>query len=69
MAKQQNNIDLGLAVLCILAEEGQTLTNQAIAEVCDCSSTRIDQIVQRAKKKVKAQINLYDHVEDEPCRH
>lgn len=45
-------VELGLSILCNLAEYGDTLTAQEIAEVCDCSRQYIDSIEQQAINKL-----------------
>lgn len=47
------DIDLGLSVLCALAEDGQTLTFREMAEVCDCSPQLLHNASVSAIKKLK----------------
>lgn len=63
MLTKQNKIDVGISVLCALASPGQTLTYQAIAEVCDCHRNRIMDIEKKALAKLRRRINIYDHLE------
>ena len=55
------NVDLGLSVLCVTAEQGQTLTFKDIADVCECNKTLIQAIQKSALDKLKAQPILQDH--------
>jgi len=61
--KKKTNIDLGLAVLCVHASPGQTMSPQDIAEVCECTSKVINQIQYDALRKVRKLINFSDHLE------
>jgi len=47
------SIDLGLAVLSAVAQPGDRLTAQEIAEVCECSHVRIGQIERGALAKLR----------------
>jgi len=49
-------IDLGLSVLCAVAEKGDTLSSNQIAEVCDCSVQVICNITNKALKKLRKKI-------------
>jgi len=53
MPAKNINIDIGLAVLCVLQQPGDTLTHQDIADVCECNLNSIHQIEQRALKKLR----------------
>lgn len=55
------NIDIGLAVLCIVCQRGQTLSHADIAAVCDCSRHQIAKIEKTALAKLEkiAQRRLY----------
>lgn len=46
-------IDLGLSVLCTVTPEGQTMTQNDIAEVCNCSRTLIYTIEKQALRKFR----------------
>ena len=48
-----NEIDLSLSVLCIIARRDETLSTAEIAEVCGCSKTLISQITRDALKKLR----------------
>lgn len=48
-----NNIDLGLSVLCSIAERDETLNTTEIAEICECSQQHISNIIRKAIKKLR----------------
>lgn len=69
MPNQNKNtdIDVGLSVLCVLAEYGQTLTNKQIADVCGCNDSYIGEISKRALNKLKnnsQSTQLLEHYND-----
>ena len=52
--KQGNiDIDLGLTVLCTIAQRGDTLNTGEIAEICGCSQQHISNIIRNALKKLR----------------
>lgn len=51
--KQNNNIDLGLAILCSVAKKHQTITHKDIADVCDCSPQYVSHLERSALAKLK----------------
>lgn len=53
----KRSIDIGLEILCRLARPGETLSQQQIADVCDCSRSMIKEIENKALKKVKRNID------------
>ena len=64
---EPTNIELGLSVLCAIAEQGESLTQQEIADVCDCSRATIWTIEKRALRKAHTRalkLNLQDFLED-----
>lgn len=50
---QQERVDLGLAILSVLAIPGEPLTMDDIAAWCDCSRQAIEQIERKALKKIR----------------
>ncbi|MBL1321539.1 MAG: hypothetical protein COA63_010840 [Methylophaga sp.] len=62
----QISIDIGLAVLCCVSDRGQTLSLRAIADVCDCSKTYIDNLEKSALKNlqlaIQSKLYLYDYL-------
>lgn len=46
------SIDIGLTALCKLAKPEQTLSQEDIAEVCQCTAAAISRIERRAKAKI-----------------
>ncbi len=66
---QKPDIDLALSVLCSTAQYGQTLTLKDIAEVCDCSPMRIQQIQTKAIAKLRHSAKLKTVLEDWSCLH
>ena len=59
--REPAQVDLGLSVLCNLAEYGDTLTVPDIADVCGCSTQYIYNIEQQA-------INKLTMMDDNPLR-
>lgn len=55
---ERPNIDLGLAVLSIVNREGQRMTLEEIADVCECSIERVRQIEARALAKMRSRLSL-----------
>lgn len=51
-AKYKSEIDLGLAVLSEVNRDGEVITLRDIADVCDCSPQRIEQIEKEALRKI-----------------
>lgn len=49
----KKEIDLHLSILCVVAEPGQTLSRDVIADICECSKESIKQIELRALKKLR----------------
>ncbi len=49
----RTDIDIGLHVLCILADDDQTLSAEDIAEVCGCSNYTIYKIQADALRKAR----------------
>lgn len=64
MKSQNKNsaIDLGLAVLCVVLEPGETMPLADVADVCSCSKDSIYQIERRVIKKVRSRLNLHEHL-------
>ncbi|CAA0111563.1 Uncharacterised protein [BD1-7 clade bacterium] len=66
MAKKID-IDLGLSVLCALADEGETLTLDAIAEVCNCRRNAIWMAERKALAKLRQRLqHLGGLIGDDP---
>ena len=60
------NVDIGLAVLCVVTPEGETMSQRDIAEVCNCSRALISRIEFHALEKAKlraTQLGLEDFLE------
>lgn len=57
-------IDVGLSVLCILAEDGQTLTFKDMAEVCGCTPQLLSNTFERALKKMRNNPKVRELVKD-----
>ena len=47
------SVDIGLAVCCAVRQEGETLSQKDIAEICECSRSLIFDIEKRALSKLK----------------
>lgn len=51
--KAKSSIELGLSVVCAVAQPGQTLGYIDLAEICDCTKGAIWNIENRALKKIR----------------
>ena len=49
-------IDLGLAVLAVLQQPGEILTQEQISLACDCHRGRISQIEKSALRKIRSRL-------------
>ncbi len=58
------HIDLGLSVLCAVAEKNAELSYADIAEVCDCSSFAISGIGRKALDKLSKNKQLQQYYSD-----
>jgi hypothetical protein len=67
-SKQRNlDIDLGLAVLCIITPPGVSWTMRDIADICGCTKTEIETIQRSASRKflrVAKARHLYEFLQD-----
>lgn len=52
----KKNIDIGLSVLCCVAQPGETLSDRDIAEVCDCARNSIYRIEKIALEKLRIKL-------------
>ncbi len=52
-----NEIDLSLSICCIIKQEGQTLTQAELADICGCSRSLIYSIEKSARKKIAKYCN------------
>ena len=55
-----NNIDLGLSVLCSLMRSGDSLSHRDIAEVCGCTHQYINNIEINAMAKLREETKGLD---------
>lgn len=49
-------IDLGLSIMCVVAQKEDTLSCHEIAEVCECAPQTIFNILNKALKKLRKRI-------------
>lgn len=59
-----NDIDIGLDILCRLRAPEQTLTAHDIAEVCGCSGNYIYEIEKKALSKLRNHRYLEEYMGD-----
>ena len=50
---KNTDIDITLAVICVIAKEGETMTFTDMAELCGCSKSYIQHLQSSALKKLR----------------
>ena len=51
--RRPNRLDVGLAVLCEEQRPGEIFETDEIAQVCGCTRRRVQQLLERAKAKLR----------------